>query len=634
MAASRTVGAWQRTYSAMLTFVVVVLVCGCLYWARPVLIPTALAVLFTFLLSPVVTFLKRFKLPRAPAVVLVVSLAACLIAGIGWMIFSQMISLANQLPRYQQNVIAKISAIRAQSQGSLLNKLGEFVGTVTEAVTKPLETDTDEPPPKLPQLVEIVPAARDWSPFSYFAIFGPVLEPLATAGLVMVLVIYMLINREDMRNRLLSLFGDGRMTLTTKAIDEAAFRISRFLLAQFAVNVGFGVVVGLGLLLLQLPYAVLWGFLAAFLRYIPYIGPCVAALFPLSLSLLLSDGVWQPLSIACMFAFLELFTNLIVEPYFYGRSIGVSEAALIVAIAFWTWLWGAPGLMMATPLTVCLVVLGKYVPPLKMFDLLLGDESTLPADRQYFQRLLARDQDEASEIVATLAKESTLQDVCDRVLIPGLVYAKRELANDHLTQEDAEFIVQATKEIVEELAITAMSAVVESQPVTDSIPEPPDQKMAVLGCAAGDDADVAALTIFSHVLERKACDFSMVSTHRLISEIVAQVEEARPAIVCIVVLPPGGLAHTKLLCKRLRQRSSQLKIVVGRWGLANNEGAREQIVAAGADCFGSTLAETSTQLTNLAQLLRPAPPNLAAKAIAAEHDARDSEIAIALNAAQ
>lgn len=614
MAAARTTAAWQRTIPGLLTFVLVMLVIVCLYVAKPVLIPTALAVLFTFLLSPLVTWLQKRKMPRAAAVTLVVLLAGLLVAGIGALFASQLLNLLGQLPTYTDNVTRRIDEVRGQSENSLLKKLQDFAEDIQAAATRPaLAAPGDRPESAVPDdaPVEVVVTNNDWNPGLIWDVAAPVLEPIAAAGLVIVLVIFFLLNREDIRNRMISLVGQGQIIITTKALDDAGQRISRFLLAQLVLNLSFGVVIGVGLFFLGVPHALLWGVLAGFLRYIPLLGPWLAAIMPVALSLLLSPGWMQPLGVVSLFVCFELLSNLIIEPLVYGQRIGVSQAALILAIAFWTWLWGPMGLVLAAPLTVCLVVLGKHVPYFRFFDTLLGDQPSLTAEVQFYQRLLARDQDEASDIAREQFRSLAPEQVYDRLFIPALVYAKRDLDGERLSSDDADYVVESTREIVEEHALEATAiatAVSDAAAAAGDTPAEPAEgpKLKILGCAACDEADEAALEMFRRLLDPKVCELEILSVNRLVSEVVAQVAEDRPSVLCIAGLPPGGMAHTRLLCKRLRHRFPDLKIVVARWGQRSNlEAMREQVVSAGADHFGTSLEETATQLVQLAQFLRP-----------------------------
>jgi predicted PurR-regulated permease PerM len=604
MAAQHSTTAWQRMGGSLVTLALVMVTTGFLYWARPVLVPFALAALLAFLLSPLVTWLQRRRLPRVPAVLLVTVAAGLIIGGLSWLFAAQVVHLAQQLPTYQGQVTKRIAEIREQGRGSLLAKVQSFVEGVSQAATRPERPAVAENGER-PQPVVLVDSGG-WSLTPLFAALGPTVEPLATAGLVIVLLIYMLIERESLRDRLLRLVGQGHMTLTTRALDDAGHRISRYLLAQFALNAAFGVVVAGGLWLVGLPHALLWGFLAAFLRYIPFLGPWLAAILPVSLSLMTAQGWWQPILIVLLFLAFELTSNLVVEPLVYGHSIGVSQSSLIVAIAFWAWLWGPMGLVLAAPLTVCLVILGKYVPALKFFDVLLGEDPPLSADTRFYQRLLARDEDEASEVARKHLESLSLEQVYDQILIPTLSRARHDLEADLLSSDDAEYVWTTTREIGEELATLPAASPADDE--ADDSSDEPKARIRILACAARDAADEVAVQLFERLLDPRLVEVATANTDRLASEVISQVEETNPAIVCIASLPPGGLAHTRLLCKRLRSRLPDLKIVVGRWGLSSDVDAnREQIGESGADLLGTTLEETSGQLLGLVQFLRPAP---------------------------
>jgi len=573
----------------------VILVIGCLYVAQTVLIPVAVAILFTFLLSPLVVSLQRRGLPRVFAVTLVVGFAVIVISCLIWFLTAQFFSLANELPKYQENVAERIAELRKTDSDSLFSKLQSFADRITRAAAPSPERFPRLAPP---QQVEIV--ANDiWNPLPIVAKLLPIFEPLVHAGLILILVIYGLISREDMRNRLVRLIGNGHLTQTTLALDDVGQRVSRYLLVQFLLNCAFGICVGVGLHILGLPYAVLWGFLAALLRYIPYVGPSIVTLLPMMFSVLMSDSWTQPLSVAVMFAILEGANNLFLEPWFFGKSVGVSQAALLVSITFWTWLWGAMGLVLATPLTVCLFVLGKYVPQLKLFEVLLGDEPAMTADLNLYQRLLAQDYDDASVIVLEQSKVLPSLKLYDQVLIPALLFSKRDLAEGQLDEGDVAAIRDAVRDLAEEQGFR--DATKGENISTDIIQRVP----TILGFGARDQADEVALAIFQQVLDPQFCQLEVVPRERLISEFLEQVDDERPRIVCIAALPPGGLAQTRLLCKRLKRLHPQLKIVVARWGLqAQTEENRSELFAAGADFFGTSLEETAQQLIQLSQSVR------------------------------
>jgi len=582
---------------------VVMVAIACLWLARAFVVPIAMAVLLAFVLSPVVSLLDRRRLPRVVSVFAVVAILGLLLATGGWIVTSQIVEFLNELPQYQDNITRRIENLRAQSRNSLVTKVEGFVEKVSAAATGAAEATTashQEPP----QPVRVINTQGIVQVGPLISSAGELFEILASAGLVAVLVIFMLINREDIRNRMLRLFGEGRMTLTTRALDDAAQGLSRYLLAQFGLNAAFGIVVAAGVWLIGVPYPLLWGVCATVLRYIPYFGPWIAASLPLTLSLAIHPGWTQPLLIFGLFLSFELFAGFVAEPLLYGQSMGVSPSALLIAIAFWSWLWGAMGLVLAVPLTACLVVLGKHVEQLRFFSVLLGDEPVLTADINFYQRLLARDQDEASDIAHERLRALSLEDLYDEIFIPAIVFVRRDYDANLLSEEEISSILEMTREIAEECWSTSIERAAKA---VDEEQIPERAKLSILACAARDAADETALDMFARLLDPNVCDTHVVSTDRLVSEIVELVAEERPSIVCIASLPPGGLSHTRLICKRLRGRFPNLKIVVARWGLKSNvDRNREQLAQAGADHFGTTLRDTSTQLVQLAHLARPA----------------------------
>ena len=355
------------------------------------------------------------------------------------------------------------------------------------------------------------------------------LEFLADAGLVLVLLLFMLIAYGDLRDRLFRLIGYGRLTVTTKALDEAGQRISRALRMQAMVNGTYGCAVGLGLFCLGLPYALMWGLFAAMLRFIPYIGPAVGALLPIALSMAVFPGWVKPFLVGGLFVLLEIVTNMLLEPLLYGRGAGVSQVAILMSIAFWTWLWGPVGLLLATPLTVCLGVLGKYVPHLAFLDVLLSDEPVTELNR-YYQRLVARDQDGAMEIVEDLLETQTLGDVYDAVLLPALYYAEQDQRRNTLTDEEAHFIYQATRELVDNLGASQAATSAAEVPVVpeeDTAAVLPPQ-VRILACPAHDEADEVALQMFQHVLDPRRFAVEFTRTTLLTAEVLSLVEQTSP----------------------------------------------------------------------------------------------------------
>jgi predicted PurR-regulated permease PerM len=581
-----------------------VLIIATLYLAKSVLIPLALAMLLAFLLSPVVSLLQRHGLNLVLAVILVVLLTFSFLGGIGWVVARQFISLTQELPQYQNNIKQKIVDWRGASGGSFLERIQGAIGQIATELEQGDSTDAVEAKP-IPVVV------RGPSMFWQLPVL---LGPLATAGLVITLVIFMLLERGDMRNRLIRLVGYGRLTLTTKALEEAGERISRYLLMHSIVNGSYGVALGIGLSLIGLPYALLWGVLAALLRFIPYAGPAVSALFPAALSLAAFPGWHQALLVIGFIVVLELVSNMIMEPLLYGRTAGVSEVALIVAIAFWTWLWGPIGLLLATPLTVSLGVLGRYVPHLEFFDVLLSDEPVLEPYTVYYQRLVARDQDEATELVEECLQQRSLTEIYDEVLVPALCVAKKDRSRDNLSEDELQFILQATREIVEDVGSrswsSAGSATATEAPVASTNGAVPLTSVQLVACPASDEADELALLMFKQLLEPTRYEVELLPETMLASEVVALLEQKQVRLLCIGSLGPGGVARVRYLCKRLRAGLPELKIVVGRWGLPEQSaGSQEPLRAAGADYVGTTLPETCAQIAQLESIARTSAQN-------------------------
>ncbi|HZY89370.1 MAG TPA: AI-2E family transporter, partial [Gemmataceae bacterium] len=497
MAKAFAVPGWQRALVVLASTVVGVVVISCLYWAQKVFIPVALAVFLTFLLAPLVGYLQRHRLGRAPSVILVALLAALALGGVGWLVTAEVRGLVAELPQYSENIQAKVRSVREMSEGAGSGRFQKMIQDITGAWKSqpaPPEGGEEEGPaapavvaPHKPPAVVVQPDSPAWLGRLPDLLLGPVTELLGGLALTLVLVVFMLLKREDLRNRIIRLVGHGRITMTTKAVDDAGQRISRFLRMQFIINCGFGLTMAAGLLAIQVPHALLWGFLAALLRYVPYLGSTVTALVLITVSMAVFPGWVQPILVVALIVVLELTAANVMEPWLFSRSVGVSEVALLVAAAFWAFLWGPVGLVLSSPLTVCLVVLGKYVPQLEFLDVLLGDEPPLEADVTYYQRLLARDQDEAAQLVLTQAKTSSPEQVCDVLLVPALNYVKRDRERDELTEADEQFVLRATREIVEDLGERQATAAVKAgAPAEEGIEAPTPRKIRVLGCPGQD----------------------------------------------------------------------------------------------------------------------------------------------------
>jgi predicted PurR-regulated permease PerM len=573
-------------------------VVAALYWLQAVLIPLALTLLFTFLLSPVVGILQRRGLGRVPSVLVTVVLTFSVLGGIGWAVTHQLVTLADELPRYSLNIRHRIADLRGASKGGSVAKVQKTVEDVLGEIEKRDEPGVTQGP---------VAVVRESS--SLFAHLSTLLQALASAGVVTVLVIFTLLERLELRDRLVWLIGYRRMTATTKALDEAGARISRYLLMQSIINGSFGAAVGFGLFLIGVPYAVLWGSLAAVLRFIPYLGAFVAVLMPLALSLAVFPAWLQPVLVISLFVVLELVTSIVMEPWLYSLSAGVSQIGLLVAVIFWTWLWGPAGLLLATPLTVCLIVLGKHLPALGFIVVLMGDQPSIEAKARYYQRLLSRDQDESADIVEAYVSANGRESVYDALLLPALYYAKQDRDRGQLAEGDVQFVVQATREILDDLAQEG-PAPLEQNTGDLAVRELPSvTRVRVAGCPARDEADALGLEMVRQLLDPARYQMEMMGTAMLTAEVVDWVDQHRPSLLCIGAVAPGGLSQTRHLCKRLRSRCPEIKIVVGRWGLHDDKDAdRQHLLAAGADHVETSLLATLRTMTEIELTLgHPAP---------------------------
>ena len=580
----------------------IVLVIASLYWARAVFVPLALALMLTFLLQPVVAALHRWGLNHTPAAVLVVALLAILIGAVGWMALRQVSSLVSELPRYQDNLKQKIDDLQHAGQGSVIGTMQQTVAELSRKLQQPQLPDTA---PQRPVEVTI-----PWSALlSYVPSF---LVFLVDAGLVLVLLLFMLIAHRDLRDRLFRLVGYGRVTITTKALEEAGQRISYSLRMQAIVNGTYGIGVGLGLFCLGVPYALIWGLLAGLLRFIPYVGPAVGVLMPLALSIAVFPGWGKPLLVGGLFICMEMITNVLLEPWLYSRGAGVSQVALLMSIAFWAWLWGPVGLLLATPLTVCLGVLGKYVPYLAFLEVLLSDEPVTDLNR-YYQRLVARDQDGAMEVVEELLEMQTFSAVYEQVLLPALYYTQQDQRRGNLTAEEAQAIYQATHTLLDDLSTaqdTTSGNVVPGAPAEDTtavLPPP----VHILGCPAHDEADELALRMLQHVLDPRRFEVKVHKATLLAAEVLDMVEQTTPTLVCIGLVPPGGFAQTRYLYKRLRARFPTLTIVVGCWSGTHEEA--DYLARLRLDSLtqvGTTLQQTRQQIMQVPRIHTPpaSPP--------------------------
>ncbi len=624
-ASDALVGIWTIALTAFIV--------ATLYFGRELLIPLALSALLTFLLSPLVTRIERW-IGRIAAVLLVVALIFTGLGAAGWMLTRQLVDLATKLPEYKGNIVAKMHAFDAP-KGGAFTKLSETVedlkkelpgGTappgpiITQEPGKPdtaVASPAGAPAPAVPvQVVETTKA----NPFELVQlIIAPMLGPLGMAALVLVLVICMLFQREDLRNRLIRLIGQGRISATTRAMDDAGHRVSRYLLMQLLVNVIYGTIIAIGLYFIGVPNAALWGAFGTVLRFIPYIGPWVATILPTFLALAVSPHWTMPVLTVALFGGVELILNNVLEPLLYGAHTGVSSIALIVAAVFWTWLWGPLGLVLATPLTVCLVVMGRHVPRLSFLSVVLSDEEALTPAEDCYHRLLTPGERDELELVESYLKANSLAVLYDSVFIPVLTTAEADARAELLDQEQLSQVEQSMRDIIEDLgtrpAVPTKAAVEKADAAADEKAPPPpavapDCRVYCLPARA--DRDELAGTMLVQLARQQGFGAQNAPAKLVAGELLSLVEKADVDVISISVVAPSTVIHARYLCLKLRALLPRLKIVVGLWGATEDvTEATKRLRDSGADEVVTTLAEALVQMAKLAppmiEEMTPAP---------------------------
>jgi len=580
-----------------------VLVVAVLYWAQAVFVPFALAILLTFVLTPLVTGLQRW-VGRVAAVVLVGTLVFASLGLAGWGLTWQMTHLAEDLPGYRANIRAKIADVRLAGRGGAIETLQEML--------EGIKADLDrQEAPKGTVSQPLVVTTTKVTGLLGFAWLGPVVGPLSTAGFVSAMVIFMLLERRDLRDRLIGLVGAGQLATTTKAFDEAGNRVSRQLLMQSLVSLLYGIAVFVGLYVLGVPYPLVWAVAGAALRFVPYLGPVIAAGAPILVSLAALQGWTGPLTVVALFVVLELFTNLVLETVLYAGALGVSQVVLLVSIAFWTWLWGPLGLLMASPLTVCLVVIGKHVPGMEFVGLLMDETPALAPEYGFYQRLVARDQSEAAELIDDHIKTSPPDSVYDALLLPALSYAERDRLEHRLSVEEEAAVIEATRELAADTAELTRRHAAAAPPAaaTESAVLGPRPPLNVLGYAVNGFADEAALAMLAHLLNDLPITMEITGARMQAAELVSLVRARHFSVVCFADLPPSSSSKTRYLVRRLRSALPEVRIVVGRWApAALADDSSQPLLDAGADHVATLLVDCRSYLDGLLELPRvPAP---------------------------
>jgi predicted PurR-regulated permease PerM len=606
MAQGLPVPGWQRAIVVLCGTVVATVLVLSLYVGRAVLIPISMAILLTFLLNPIVRFLERRRLGRVTSVVIAASIATVILLSVGWIVTRQVTVMMAELPRYTENIKDKVKTLRELGDSTFFNRFSRMFAEISEEVETAEgeadleETETtvgDQQPDKPRETIIVRTASASWQSLTGY--LGSAVEVLATLAFTLVLLFVFLLKRDDLRDRCVALAGITRLALTSKALEDVTERISRYIVMVAIVNGSYGIMLAVGLFFCGVPYALLWGFLAAGMRFVPYIGPWVGAIYPMVMSLAISDGWWQPLTVFGFIVILELVSNNVIEPLAFGRSTGVSPAALLISAAFWAFLWGPVGLVLSAPFAVCLVVLGKNIPQLKFLNLLLGDEPAVRENMEIYLRLLQGDEHEASRLVLQRMKDAPADVVFDEMLIPALNYTKRDLLREYLTDGDRAMVLKRMKEALLEteefIKTTALRQnETNSQPGDENrISTATLNRIKILGSPGMDDIDSVALEMLRQLLHSTRWVLEETAVETLTSELVAQVAANPPDVLCIASLPPGGLAHARYLCKRLRAVSPDMRIIVGRWGRSRNSRFEsERLTEAGASFVTASLSET------------------------------------------
>ena len=559
----------RTTRSALLSVVVVVAV---LKLAQEVFVPLAIAILLTFLLAPLVERLTRWSVNRVLATLVALSVALTLAGALGNLVFTQVADLAHQLPNYQRQLRSNLTELGGALRVGVLETT-RAVEQLTE------EIDRVSPPqkqgravPKV-QVIEPTPTALE----TLRDLVGPLIRPVGTTLAVVVLVAFMLLRLPDLRERIIRLLGSRNLNITTEALNDAANRVSSYLVMQVLINGWTGFWVTLGLWALHVPNAGLWGVLTVLLRFIPYVGAWAAAAMPVALSFAVFDDWTQPVLVAALFAGLEFFAYSVLEPWLYGAHTGVSPVALLLAAAFWTWLWGLPGLFLAIPLTVCVVVMGKYIPALAFLEVLLGDEPVLEPHERLYQRLLSSNRDEADAILQDALRLNPMLDVCDALIVPAMMLMEEDYHRGSLAGEKRDTILEHVSQWVDEQLDG-----LEPAAHADAMPANKSTASVTVACIpAADRADEIIVKLLEVVLMQRGLSVRILGPTEAGGRWRADTGSIE--VIVISALPPEAVAPARMLSKRVRGGNPKIRVIVGLWRAAGDlERARQRLESAGA----------------------------------------------------
>lgn len=612
--------------------VVAAIVVAGIYFGRPILVPLALAILFAFALAPVVTWLRRLHVGRVTSVALTTLFAIAVIGVVVLFIGTQLARLAADLPQYQHNLADKIHSLQiSASRNSIIGRttsLFENLGNQISAPPPASLTGTARNPAghEVPVPVEIRrPAA---TPFEIIGnIFRPLLGPLATAGIAIIFVVFILLQKEDLRDRFIWLAGSGDLQRAKFALDEGAHRVSRYLLIQSAINSAFGLLVGTGLWFIGVPHPWLWGFAATLLRFVPYVGVPLAASAPVILSLAVDPGWTKLFWTLGLYLALEPITGQIIEPLLYGRTAGLSPAAVVVAATFWTWVWGPVGLLLSTPLTLCLAVLGRHVERLRFLDVLLGNRPPLAHEESFYLRVLAGDPDDAARLAEIFLKNHSLCEYYD-IALKALVLAQADVDRGALeaawgagAKNMIEGLIQNLSEHDGPVVPTAAGAERASSTLSpESLPR--DWREQPVLCVAGrGDLDEAAALLLVHLLEKHGIGARVILANEASPTNIQLLDPDGIRFVCVSYLQAGSGTNAHYLIRRLRRRIPDAHVIAGFWGLSEDNSrvldtigvTKSDVVTTFTEALErilAVLAEFSAQATHSARSADEKQPNV------------------------
>lgn len=587
--------------------IVATLVLLALYFAQDVLIPITLAIILSFVLSPVVDTLQRMGLWRAPSVIVAILLALGAIGLVGTMIGSEVASLATDAPRYARTIERKVEGFQAFANkrlGELTRQfeqmrpsgVGAAPATAVPHATLPNGPANAQAPEAVREPMQVELASPATSPFQVArTILEPILGPIETTFIVLVVAIFILLQKEDLRDRFIRLFGSNDLHRTTIAMDDAGRRLSRYFLSQLTVNTSFGVIISLGLWLIGVPSPALWGALAGMLRFVPYVGILLAALAPIALSAAVAPGWTMSIQVAILFLAVDLLTGNIIEPLVYGRSTGLSPVSVIIAAVFWAWMWGPIGLILSTPLTLCLVVLGRHVKSLDFFDVLLGDRPALSPIESFYQRVLANNPDEALAQAESLLADRPLADYFTEVVLPATKLAAEDVARGTLGEERGKLALRTMQAVIEDLRDHGPARNAATPDANGAQAMQPDSpSIGRILCVAGPGPfDEAVATMACLLFEQRGLAAAYLSNADVARQAIRRLEFDDPRVILLCGLElPAIPASLRYLIRRLRQRLPDASIVLGLF--AESDLARSLAggsEAIGADAIASTLDE-------------------------------------------